>query len=1326
MARRLRIYGITLSLLNPGKIAHISHGEVTRPETVDSITMRPAPGGLFCPRIFGPTEANRCSCGRYSGTRKRGMVCEDCGVEVGDPKVRKERPGHITLTFPVVHIWFKNIIAVLLGIPPSQLESIIQCKNYIVLRKGAGPHKRKDIISFNEYLQCRTAKGFKAGTGGKAVKHLLGYLDIEALVRELRDTPPSRRVSRRLKIARDFQRSGNNPEWMVPDVLVVLPPGLRPIVTLEDGTIASSDLNDLYMKVITRNNRLKKYDFAGAPEIILNNERRLLQASVDALFDNTRKGAVKDRSGKRALKSLSETLRSKHGRLRRNLLGKRVDYSGRSVIVAGPELTLDQCGIPKEMAMDMFRPFIYGKLLRSGLAASLKHARALVDSRSAEAVGALEKIIKGKTVLLNRAPSLHRMNVQAFYPVLIEGLAIKLHPLACQAFNADFDGDQMGVHIPVSYRAQLEARTLMLSINNIMSPAHGDPVILPAQDIALGVYYLTQEKEGGRGEGMAFADREDVITAYQHGIIEEHSRIRLRLEDRIIDTTPGRVILSGLFPEQLPFELFNRVIRKSDLNVLIGTCHDRFGHDETISLLDRIKDTGFHYATLSGISFGIDDMIVPEEKQEIIAAAEREIKGIEDMLRKGLITGEERHNKIIDLWNRANDIIAEKMVGILGAAEGAHHNSIFMMADSGARGSLLQIRQVAGMRGLMSKPTGEIMEIPVKSSLKEGQTCFEFLIASHGARKGRADGALRTANAGYFTRRLIDAVCDIFISGQDCGTTGGITVTPLYDNNGDEVIPLEDRICGRAAAQDIVHPVSGEIIANRNEILSRSMLDKIKEAGVAKVKVRSPVTCMFSKGICALCYGYDLSRRAPARAGDAAGIIAAQSIGEPGTQLTLRTFHSGGSASGGPVRSSLESKESGRVRFDDIRTVKRTDGKLVVVNRGGSVTLIAGRGEREIGSIPYGAVLHAEDLGTVVSGWKIAEWDPFTVPIISVKGGLVTYSDIIEGLTMKSEEIRETGRSLKVITAVFKDMAPKLIIAGEEYYLPVGAVIIAREGENADAGEVIAKSPKKAAKNADITDGLSRVLQILEARPLRKPALMAGISGRVQVCPPRGKYLPVRITGEDGTSREYVVSIEEQLNVHNGDCVKAGDALVDGVINAGDVLSILGHESAAVHIVNEVQKVYRSQGVTIDDKHIELVTRKMLGMVEVTDPGDTDFVHGEVVGKSVFLEQNGLTGGRKAVAKPVLAGITAVAMNSESWLSAASFQRTASVLTQAAIRRKTDTLAGPKENIIIGNIIPLGTGHPAYREEYLQPFTCAIISEKRKEYVQQSKAGLKQ
>ncbi|HEX8948245.1 MAG TPA: DNA-directed RNA polymerase subunit beta', partial [Dissulfurispiraceae bacterium] len=1212
MARRRRIYGVALGLLDPAGIPYLSHGEVTRPRTVDAVELRPIPGGLFCPRIFGTTEAGSCFCGRLRGPRKKGIFCERCKVEVGDPKERKERLGHITLASPVVHVWFRGIIAALTGIPPLRLESVIRCSSYLVQTGGGSPCRELDIIPNEEYLKFRGSKGFRADTGGIAVKRLLSGLDIEALVRELRSMPPSRRVLKRLKIARDFHHSGVRPEWMVLEVLLVLPPGLRPIVPMENGAIASSDLNELYMKVITRNNRLKKYLFADAPEIVLNNEKRMLQDAVDALIDNTGKRRVMDKAKKRTLKSLSEMLQTKQGMLRRNLLGKRVDYSGRSVIAVGPELKFTECGIPKEMAMDMFRPFVYGKLLRRRLAVSLKHAKALVDSRSPEAVDALEKVMKGKTVLLNRAPSLHRMNIQAFSPVLVEGHAIRLHPLACRAFNADFDGDQMGVHIPVSYKAQLEAKALMLPVHNLLSPAHGYPVALPSQEIVLGIYYLTMERGGCRGEGMRFSDKEDVLAAYAHGIIEEHSKIKLRLEDVLVDTTAGRVVFNGILPEQLPFRLFNKAVKQKDISELLETCHERFGHEETVALLDRMKELGFRYATISGISLCADDLTVPAEKQEFVSAAWKEAGEIEEMFGQGLITREERYNRVVDLWNKAADRVAGAMAECLAHPAGSELNSIFLMIDSGARGSLAQLRQLMGMRGLMAKPTGEIVEIPITSCLKEGQTYFEFLIAAHGARKGRADGALRTARAGYFMRRLVDAVCDLFIAEEDCGTDNGIAITPLCED-GETVIPLEERIFGRYAAQDVIHPRNGKIIVRRNDAIDRNAAMRIGEAGISGMKVRSPATCAAAAGICAMCYGFDLSKRQRARKGDAVGIIAAQSIGEPGTQLTLRTFHSGGSAAGSAGRSSIEAAGDGEVKLNEIKAIRRADGRLVAASRGGSLSLSTPEGERELGSIPYGAVLHVDSGEGVQAGQKLAEWDPFHVPVISDSEGIAAFLDIVEGLTMRCETSSETGIAVKRITALFRDMIPKILIGGREYSLPAGAVLTVNEGDRVGAGEVIARRPLQRVRSTDIVGGLPKILHILEARPSRNPAIIAEIGGKVEVRPPKGKYLTGRITGYDGTFREYFIRAGDSMNVYDGEYVNAGELLVEGTVETGDVLRILGPERAAAHLTDEVQRVYRSQGVSIHDKHFELVARKMLGMVEIVCPGDTDFVHGEIV-----------------------------------------------------------------------------------------------------------------
>lgn len=1305
------INNLTISLLNPRRIIKLSYGEIDNAKTINIITKRPEIGGLFCERIFGPVAAGRCHCGKYQKAyHKKGTICEKCGVEINNPVVRKKRFGHISLVTPVVHIWFRSIIAKLLDIPPKALDRIISYQSYIIVAPGESQYQKHEVISANDYFAIKSSKSaasarFKAATGAGIIKYLLKSLKIDSLVEHLKKREASRRVTRRLHIARDFQKSGNKPEWMVLDVLPVLPADLRPILFLEDGTVASSDLNDLYIRIMNRNQRLKRLLRLGAPELIINTEKRSLQASVDALFDNGRKYTAKDRSNKRVLKSLSEMLRSKKGRLRRNLLGKRVDYSGRSVIVVGPELKLHQCGIPKDLAMDIFRPFVYGQLMRLGYASSLKHAKLLVEKKQPEAMEALEHEIREKTILLNRAPSLHRMSIQAFDPVLVEGKAIQLHPLVCSAFNADFDGDQMGVHLPVSIEAQIESRVLMLSVYNILSPASGKLIMSPSQDMVLGIYYLTKKRRGCKGEGKLFADPEDAVIAYDGGVVDLQAKIKVRINDKLIDTTPGRVIFSEIFPPQIPFEALNKNIRKKDLNKLIELCYDKAGHKETVVLLDKIKDTGFKFATLSGISLCIDDLSVPREKESIIKETGGQVKDIQEQYSSGTITDKEKHNKIIDLWLKASDRIATAMMENYGIPdddtltpeekqEKKAFNSVFMMADSGARGSVQQIKQVAGMRGLMAKPTGEIVEVPIKSNFKEGLSYHEFLLSSHGARKGRADGALKTANAGYFTRKLVDAAHDVVINEYDCGTTKGITTSALTDND-TVIVPIEERIYGKIAAESIVDPVSGSIIVQKNNEISKTAVTEIKAVGITSVRVRSPITCDSRKGICAMCYGYDLSSRRIIDIGSAVGIIAAQSIGEPGTQLTLRTFHSGGSASGATARSLIEAKESGIVKFSDIKCADNKNGRSVVVNRNGRLLIKNNAGvEKDMGTIPYGAVLYLNEGMSVESGQIIAEWDPFNMPVIALNNGTVIYEDIIKGLTMKKEIDDATGISRMAITSITENLIPRIIIENREYFLPIGAILTVNEGDSIKAGDVIARIPKQVIKNVDITGGLNRVLQVLDARKLDRAAILADINGTVKIHPPKGRYMTVEILGEHGDSKKHPVSIDRQLNVYNGDCVKAGDILADGVVDARDILRVLGPEKAAIHIINEIQLVYKSQGVTINDKHLEILVRKMLGMVQIVEPGDTSFISGEIVPKHRFIEANSTVEVGKAIAKPILLGITAVALLSESWLSAASFQRTTSVLAQSAIQGKTDYLKGSKENIIVGNIVPLGTAHP--------------------------------
>jgi DNA-directed RNA polymerase subunit beta' len=1207
-------------------------------------------------------------------------------------------------------------IATLLAIPPKKLRRLADCVAFMVVNVGKSKWKPLQLISLAEYETYAQDnpwdKRFQALTGGKLLIELLEKTDLEELIKELRAREPSRRVNRRLMLARDMHRAEIRPRWMLVEHLLVLPPDLRPVLALDDGTSASSDLNELYARVIHRNNRLREFYAAGAIEKVLGSERRLLQAAVDALLYNEKRGNVKNRSGKKVLKSLSAMIEGKRGRIRRNLLGKRVDYSARSVIAVGPDLKLNQCGLPLDLAMDMCRPLVYGRLRRIGHAASLKHARKMVEDRHPSAVDALEYELRERTVLLNRAPSLHRMSIQAFNPVIVAGRAIRLHPLVCSAFNADFDGDQMGVHLPLSIEAQIEANVLMLSVNNLLSPASGKVSVAPSQDIVLGVYYLTKASAKGTGTGKVFADKDDLSMAYDMEVVDLHAKVKVRIDGALIETTAGRVFFSGIFGDLLPFSMLNKTIKKKDLGKLVEEVYGKAGAAETVSLLDRIKEIGFKYATQSGVSLCMDDITIPKEKYELIEMADEAVREINQECAVGLWSEVERYNKVVNTWRKTSDDIAEVTMDRLGIPEGGElsdeqkieareFNSMFMMADSGARGSKEQIRQVAGMRGLMSKPTGEIVETPIKSNFKEGLSCFEFLLSCHGARKGRADGALKTANAGYFTRRLVDVAHDIIIEEMDCQTIRGIEVSALYDGQ-EVVIPLAERITGRIATRSVMEPGTGLILVERGAMITKEAAGKVSEAGVTSVSVRSPLVCASKKGICAMCYGYDLSQKALPKIGDAVGIIAAQSIGEPGTQLTLRTFHSGGAASGSGEISVLEARTDGKLRLLDVGTV-RNDSKETVISKTARVAIESNGIERENGVLPYGAILLVGNGSEVKKGDKIAEWDPVQRPIICTSQGPVEFDCIIENVTMRSEVDENKGTVQRFIVSVSKDFVPKIIVGDKEYVLPLGTYLAVDESATARPGDVLARIPKQAARSADITGGLGRVLQILEVKKLHDPAILSEITGEVKVHLPKKAVLPVEVTNEYGHARTYYVPIEKHLNFFTGDMVSAGDMLADGIINPKDLLRVLGPERAAAHVIGEVQKVYRSQAVEMNDKHLEIVIRKMLSKVQITDSGDTDFVAEEIVSRDVFMEVNDKTTGRKATAKPLLLSITNTALLSDSWLSAASFQNTTSVLANAALKRREDPLHGTKENIIVGNMVPVGTGHQEYRNTFLIP-----------------------
>ena len=1313
---RIEPEGARISLMSPEKTLRLSAGEVLNARTLHVLRETPEKGGLFCQKIFGPVDYGMCACKKYHPWYKKSKItCQVCGVTIEDPKVRRERSGHIALVSPVVHIWYRKIIATLLAIPPKKLDQLIECAAHMVIKRGLSDYKVNEIIPTRAYLEYKEDfaedKAFVATSGGTLIKELLTNLNLEKLVKQLKEEEPSVRVNKRLTIAQKFLKSKISPSWMVMDNILVLPPDLRPLLVMDDGTMASSDLNDLYAKIIHRNTRLKKLYEMKAPYNLLNIGKAQVQMSVDALIENGKKVSLKDRKNKRVLKSLSSIIEKKTGRLRKNLLGKRVDYSGRSVIVVGPDLKLNQVGLPLDLALDLFKPFVYGRLRKRGYAASLKQARAMLEAKNPTAIDALEYEMAERVVLLNRAPSLHRMSIQAFYPVIVDGRAIRLHPLTCSAFNADFDGDQMGVHLPITMEAQIESQVLMLSINNILSPASGKISTLPSQDIVLGLYFLTKERAGLPGEGKYFADTDDALMALDSDIIELQTLIKVRIGDELTDTTAGRIIFSNIMPPGVPFPMLNKTFGKKDLGKIVNHCYEQFGQAETVVLLDKLKATGYKYATISGISLCIDDMTIPKAKKTIIQQADERVREIKSEYDVGVISAGEKHNKIVDTWIAAKEAIADAMMENFGASEDTvmtdeerldrkEFNSLFMMASSGARGDKNQISQAAGMRGLMAKPTGEIVEIPIKSNLREGLTYHEYLLACHGARKGRADGALKTANAGYFTRRLVDTAHNVVINDVDCRCIAGLEVEPLLEND-DIVIPLAERIIGRTSMKTIKDP-DGKVLVKKNALISKEAAQTIEDMGISKVMIRSPYTCKLKSGVCAYCYGIDLSTKELPEIGQAVGIIAAQSVGEPGTQLTLRTFHSGGSASGGNVKNSLKAKESGELVLVDTETVTNNEGKQIAINRNGKAHIKTERGVLKFaGSIRYGSTLNFEHGAHINKGDKIIEWDPSSTPLLSVNGGTVTYADIKEGLTIKREADGENGIIQSFVSAILKDMVPKILVDDKEYFLPIGAMIAVNEHDQISPGTVLSKVPTQAAKNADITGGLARVLQVLEARKLTDPAILADIDGEIVFNAPQGKYTSLDIRGPE-ISKTYIFPIEKQVTVYNGDTVKAGDILVEGTIALTDLLRILGPDKTAIHIIDEVQKVYRSQGVEIADKHLEIIAKKMLGKVRITNAGDTEMVVGDFVSKHIFLDANKAIKGKQANAEAAVLSLTKASQMADGWLSAASFQNTTTILANAAIQNMEDYLEGSKENILLGNMVPLGTGHKFNRQVKLQ------------------------
>ncbi len=1331
---------IRIKLASPEKIRQWSYGEVKKPETINYRTFKPERDGLFDQKIFGPVKDWECACGKYKRMKHKGIVCDKCGVEVISSKVRRERIGHIELATPVAHVWFlrgvPSRIGLVLDMTLRQLERVLYYESYIVINPGDTSLKEKELLTEEEFKKKFSEFGsrFKAGMGAEAIKELLKKIDLDKLVSELKakvkeSTSPGlkRKIYKRLRVLEAFRKSGNRPEWMILDVIPVLPPDLRPLVPLEGGRFATSDLNDLYRRIINRNNRLKRLMELNAPSVIIKNEMRMLQEAVDALFDNTKKAKVLKASTKRPLKSLSDMIKGKQGRFRQNLLGKRVDYSGRSVIVVGPELSLNQCGLPKKMALELFKPFVYGKLEEKGYVSTVKHAKRLVEKETPEVWEALEEVVAEHPVLLNRAPTLHRLGIQAFDPVLVEGKAIKLHPLVCTAFNADFDGDQMAVHVPLSVEAQIEARVLMMSVHNLLSPASGKPIVSPTQDMVLGLYYLTKEKKGERREGTVFSSSEEVRLAFDSGLVTAHTGIKVRIDGSIIETTVGRVIFNEILPEEIPFSMVNKELNKKELAKLIEYIYLKAGKRKTVEFLNKMEKLGFEWATRSGISICMADMHIPSQKARLIKEAEQEVMVVQKQYADGLITQGERYNKVIDIWANVTEKIAEEMMKELGAEDGKilseeelkerrSFNSIFMMADSGARGSATQIRQLAGMRGLMAKPSGEIIETPITANFREGLTPLQYFISTHGARKGLADTALKTANSGYLTRRLVDVSQDVIVSEEDCGTKGGIVVAALIEG-GEIIQSFEERILGRLAADDLKDPITGEVIVRKNEEIDEEKVRKILDAGISSVRIRSVLTCETRHGVCAKCYGRDLARGSMVEIGEAVGIIAAQSIGEPGTQLTMRTFHIGGAATKVIEQAVHEAKNPGTVKFINVTAVKNREGLLVVLNRNAMLAIVDSQGrEKERYNLVYGAKLFVNDGQKVTTGQKLAEWDPYSTPIITEVGGRVALGDIIEGVSMKESVDEITGLSQKVIIDYPAHMRPRVSIKDSQnktiktetglarYILPAGAHILVEKNIEVYPGDILAKIPRETVKTKDITGGLPRVAELFEARRPKEQAIVSEIDGTVEFkAGPRGTRIVV-IRGGDIT-KEYVIPKGKHVTVREGDYVKAGEPLMDGAVNPHDILDILGPNELQRYLVDEVQKVYRLQGVNINDKHIEIIVRQMMKRVRIEDPGDTDFMAGEQVDRFVFEEENERVkkkGGKPAQAKPLLLGITKASLTTYSWVSAASFQETTRVLTEAALYGMVDELLGLKENVIMGRMIPAGTGMSLYRNTFVK------------------------
>jgi DNA-directed RNA polymerase subunit beta' len=1336
---------IKISLASPERILSWSYGEIKKPETINYRTFKPERDGLFCARIFGPIKDYECLCGKYKRMKYRGVVCEKCGVEVTLQKVRRERMGHIELASPVAHIWFlKSLpsrIGLMLDMTLRDLERVLYFENYVVIEPGLTDLTYQQQLTEDEYLDAQDQYGadaFTANIGAEAIRDMLAAIDLEATAEQLREELKEatgelkpKKIIKRLKIVESFIESGNRPEWMVLTVLPVIPPELRPLVPLDGGRFATSDLNDLYRRVINRNNRLKRLIELRAPDIIVRNEKRMLQESVDALFDNGRRGRVITGTNKRPLKSLSDMLKGKQGRFRQNLLGKRVDFSGRSVIVTGPELKLHQCGLPKKMALELFKPFIYSRLEAKGLSSTVKQAKKLVEKERPEVWDILDEVIREHPVLLNRAPTLHRLGIQAFEPILIEGKAIQLHPLVCSAFNADFDGDQMAVHVPLSLEAQLEARVLMMSTNNVLSPANGAPIIVPSQDMVLGLYYTSMERKGMPGEGMIFGSVEEVEHALNAGIVHLHSKIQCRVKQidaegnevvKRFDTTPGRVRLGALLPlnAKAPFELVNRLLRKKDVQNVIDTVYRYCGQKESVIFCDQIMGMGFREAFRAGISFGKDDMVIPETKWDIVNEVRDQVKEFEQQYMDGLITQGEKYNKVVDAWSKCSDAVAGEMMKEISAVRvddaGAEMepNSVYMMSHSGARGSPAQMKQLGGMRGLMAKPSGEIIETPIISNFKEGLTVLEYFNSTHGARKGLADTALKTANSGYLTRRLVDVAQDCIVRTHDCGTERAINASAAV-NDGEVVAPLSERILGRVSADEVLVPGTDEVLLRKNELIDERKADAVEAAGVQNVRIRSALTCEAEEGVCALCYGRDLARGTLVNQGEAVGIIAAQSIGEPGTQLTMRTFHIGGIAQGGQ-QSFLEASQEGKIEFRNAMTLENDSGEQIVMGRNMQVAIIDDHGEeRASHKLSYGSKLFVKDGQAVKRGTKLFEWDPYTLPIIAEKAGVAKFVDLISGISVRDDTDDATGMTQKIVTdwrsaPKGNDLKPEIIIVDADgepvrndagnpviYQMSVDAILSIEEGQEIKAGDVVARIPREGAKTKDITGGLPRVAELFEARRPKDHAIIAEIDGYVRFGKDykNKRRISIEPSQEGMDPVEYMVPKGKHIPVQEGDFVQRGDYIMDGNPAPHDILRIMGIEALADYLIDEVQDVYRLQGVKINDKHIEVIVRQMLQKIEILDSGDSTLLKGENVDKAEFDEENAKVearGGRPATGEPVLLGITKASLQTRSFISAASFQETTRVLTEASVQGKRDKLVGLKENVIVGRLIPAGTG----------------------------------